>query len=126
MLRLHKLRSAEGSAIVSFALGAPLVLFLTLGVIDIAGALWSKEVANNVLNRLTIEAAREGSNLNAISAQWQTAMSESHVQASPIRWVIKRVGVSTRVISATSDVELMTIGLPLAQNSTLAVQVVME
>lgn len=126
MFQLHKLRSAEGSAIVSFALGAPLVLALTLGVLNVSGVVWSREVANNILNRMVIEGSKEDADLSAISSRWQSALSRNHLVATPIQWTIKKVGASTRVIAGHTEVTLLTIGLPLAQTSALDVQVVLE
>ena len=126
MLQLQRLRSVEGSAIVSFALGAPLVVIITLSVINIAGIMWSREVASNLLNRLAKQASREGADLDVISNRWQSAISQSHLKATPIQWTVKRIGSSTRVIVAHTEVELLTIGLPLEQRSSLDVQVVME
>jgi Flp pilus assembly protein TadG len=126
MLQFSKVRSENGSAVLGFALGAPLVLLMTLGIINVSAALWSREVASNLLQQMTIQASREGANLNAISQKWQRALSESRLDAQPIEWELTTVGASTRVIKANARLELMTVGLPIAQFVVLQTQVVVE
>ena len=126
MLQFSKVRSENGSAVLGFALGAPLVLLMTLGIINVSAALWSREVASNLLQQMTIQASREGANLNVISQKWQRALAESRLDAQPIEWQLTTVGVSTRVIKAKARLELMTVGLPIAQSVVLQTQVVVE
>ncbi len=126
MLQFSNVRSENGSAVLGFALGAPLVLLMTLGIINVSAALWSREVASNLLQQMTIQASREGANLNVISQKWQRALAESRLDAQPIEWQLMTVGVSTRVIKAKARLELMTVGLPIAQFVVLQTQVVVE
>ncbi len=126
MLQFSNVRSENGSAVLGFALGAPLVLLMTLGIINVSAALWSREVASNLLQQMTIQASREGANLNVISQKWQRALAESRLDAQPIEWQLTTVGVSTRVIKAKARLELMTVGLPIAQFVVLQAQVVVE
>jgi Flp pilus assembly protein TadG len=53
--RLARLRSSSGQSIVEFAICLPLLLVLTLGVVEVSNALISQHVATKV--------AREGSNM---------------------------------------------------------------
>ncbi len=126
MLQFSKVRSQSGSAVLGFALGAPLVLLMTLGVINVSAALWSREVASNLLQQMTIQASREGANLNAISLLWLRTISESHLDAQPIEWKVLTVGSSTRVVRASARLELMSVGLPIPQSVVLQTQVVIE
>ena len=92
----------------------------------VSAALWSREVASNLLQQMTIKASREGADLNAISQLWLRTISKSHLDAQPIEWQVTTVGASTRVVRARAKLELMTIGLPIPQSVVLQTQVVVE
>lgn len=55
ILRLSRLRSSRGQSIVEFAICMPLLLLLTLGVVEVSNALLSQHIITKI--------AREGSNM---------------------------------------------------------------
>ena len=88
-----------------FAMAAPLVLWLTIGLIAVASVTEQKELAAEVLRQEVSAATKGGASWNSAAANWLQRATAAGWRPSPVKWRVDYIGEQT-LLGASATVVL--------------------
>lgn len=111
--------SEAGNALLSFVAIAPLVALLLVGLVQMAGVVWTREIAAEKLRAAVANAARLGGSASAEFGQLSSDLAGLGIQVRTVRWSQVPMGAGEALYEVT--LEVVPAGITLIPNLTTRV-----